>query len=119
MLTFTASILPLYGTLVLASSGAYTYTPTANYFGSDSFVFRARDPYSSSTGALVSITINSVPDAPIAIGDTATVAQNSGALIPVLNNDTDVDSTVLTLTGYTNPLQGTIVVAGSGFLYTA
>lgn len=32
MLTYTASTLPLHGTLVVLSNGSFTYTPNPNYF---------------------------------------------------------------------------------------
>lgn len=35
-----------------------------------------------------------------------------------MNNDSDVDSTLLTLTGYTNPAHGSITLSGTGFDYT-
>lgn len=35
-----------------------------------------------------------------------------------MNNDSDADSSSLTLTGFTNPSNGSIVVTGTGFTYT-
>lgn len=43
VLTFSASTLPAHGVLNLLSNGTFTYTPIANYFGPDSFTFRAYD----------------------------------------------------------------------------
>ncbi len=42
-----------------------TYTPIANYNGSDSFTFKVNDGVADSAAATVSITINPVNDAPV------------------------------------------------------
>lgn len=72
----------------------------------------------SSASATVSITINSVLDAPIVTNDSYALNQDTTFSVPVMNNDSDADSTILTLTGYTNPSNGVIVVSGTGFDYT-
>jgi hypothetical protein len=38
--------------------GTVTYTPTANYFGTDSFTYRANDGSADSKVATVSVTID-------------------------------------------------------------
>ena len=43
-----------------------TYTPAANYNGSDSFTFTVNDGTVDSNVATVSITVNAVNDAPVA-----------------------------------------------------
>lgn len=118
MLTYTASVLPTNWTLVLFANGSFTYTPNSNYFWSDSFDFRANDGAISSAPATVSLTINSVGDAPIAINDNYTLNQDTTLYIPVRSNDNDVDSTVLTFTGYINPSNGVISISGTWFDYT-
>ena len=50
-----------------------TYTPAANYSGTDSFTFKVNDGTADSNTATVSITINPVNDAPVAT-TTATTA---------------------------------------------
>lgn len=62
-LTYTIVSNPSNGVL----SGTYpnvTYTPNANYNGSDSFTFKANDGTSDSNTATVSITVNSINDPP-------------------------------------------------------
>lgn len=117
-LTFTSTTLPVNGVISLLANGNLTYTPNANYFGVDSFNFVVNDGLVSSAPATVSLTINSVLDAPIAINDSYAPNQDTIFFVPVMNNDSDADSTILTLTGYTNPSHGTLSVSGTGFSYT-
>ena len=51
-----------HGTLVLNADGSFTYTPDANYNGTDSFVYKAYDGKAYSNEATVTITINPVSD---------------------------------------------------------
>ena len=39
-----------HGTLSLSANGGFTYTPAANYHGSDSFTYRASDGVASQPG---------------------------------------------------------------------
>ena len=48
--------LPQHG-VVVKSNGSFTYTPAHNYFGADSFTYKANDGTSDSIPATVSITI--------------------------------------------------------------
>ena len=67
--TFELTSSPTNGTLSLSSGGSYTYTPAANFNGSDSFKYRAyaspQNKYSAEGTA--TITINAVDDAPVLI----------------------------------------------------
>ncbi|ELR73782.1 hypothetical protein C900_01392 [Fulvivirga imtechensis AK7] len=55
---------PSNGTLALNADGSFTYTPEADFNGSDSFTYRANDGSNTSAVATVTITINAVNDAP-------------------------------------------------------
>ena len=46
-----------HGTLALASTGGFTYTPTNGYTGPDSFTYRANDGTANSNTATVSLTV--------------------------------------------------------------
>ena len=64
-LTYSIVIQPAHGSL----SGAppdITYTPTAYYYGTDSFTFKANDTHADSNIATVTITITKVNHAPVA-----------------------------------------------------
>ena len=50
---------PSHGSVALNANGSFTYTPNANYNGSDSFTYKANDGIdNSNTAATVSITVN-------------------------------------------------------------
>ena len=50
--------------MVTVVGNTATYTPTANFNGSDSFTFKANDSVADSNVATVAVTVNSVNDAP-------------------------------------------------------
>src|SRR5437867_1876150 len=51
---------PAHGTLALNANGSFTYTPTANYNGPDSFTYKANDGTADSNVATVTIDRKSV-----------------------------------------------------------
>ncbi|MDH3920189.1 MAG: cadherin-like domain-containing protein, partial [Rhodospirillales bacterium] len=64
---------PSSGALTLNADGSFTYTPNAGFNGTDSFTYFANDGTSdSTTPATVTITVNAVNDAPVAVGDSYT-----------------------------------------------
>ena len=84
-----------HGTLLLKPDGSFTYTPAANYTGSDSFTYKASDGSLESNVVAVSLTVTPVNDAPVLapIGDK-TIAEDSVLTFTV--SATDVDGNPLT-----------------------
>uniref|UniRef100_UPI00165F9B32 tandem-95 repeat protein n=1 Tax=Teredinibacter waterburyi TaxID=1500538 RepID=UPI00165F9B32 len=79
-------------TSVNTASGVITYTPAANYYGADTFNYTVQDATgATSVVTLVTITVNSVNDAPVAVGDVTSMNFNTVTTIDVVANDTDVD----------------------------
>ena len=107
---------PAHGTLTLNANGSFTYTPTANYFGADSFTYRAKDANGQSQPITVTITVNGVADAPTAANDTKSVV-NDGTTqeVDVLANDSGApDGTqTLTVTAVTQGSQSGVVTISS------
>ncbi len=67
-----------------------SYTPDADFFGTDSFTYTICDGNGGTDTATVNVTVTNVNDDPVANDDTATVAEDSGAnAIDVLANDND------------------------------
>jgi len=52
---------PVHGTLSMNANGSFTYVPTTNFNGSDSFTYQAFDGSASSNVATVGITVNAIP----------------------------------------------------------
>ncbi|HWB03374.1 MAG TPA: Ig-like domain-containing protein [Verrucomicrobiales bacterium] len=89
---------PTHGALALNPNGNFSYTPAANYFGPDSFTYRALDAASAQSNvATVNLTVTSVNDAPVAVTDSYSTNQQQtltvNAANGVLANDTDADNT--------------------------
>ena len=78
-MTYIVDTPPTQGAFSISATGAFTYTPSANYFGSDSFVFHVSDGILDSSGAIINITVNSVNDTPIANPMSFTATGNSMA----------------------------------------
>jgi uncharacterized delta-60 repeat protein len=77
-LTFSVVTQPAHGGLT-GTPPHLTYTPAANYNGSDSFKFKVNDGQADSNTVTVSITILAVNDAPSFVeGSDQTVSQGSG-----------------------------------------
>jgi VCBS repeat-containing protein len=112
---------PSHGALTLNTDGSFTYTPTANYNGTDTFTYRTTDGTATSNLATVTITITAVNDPPIATNDTATTNEDTPLNGNVLTNDTDIDSGTLTVAtpGTITTTHGTVTLAADGtFTYT-
>src|SRR5207253_5040293 len=67
---------PAHGSLTLNSNGSFSYTPAANYNGADSFTYKANDGQADSGIATVNITITAVNDAPVAVNDSYSTAED-------------------------------------------
>ncbi len=90
---------PTHGSLTLNSDGSFTYIPTANYNGQDTFTYVASDGKLNSGLTTVTININAVNDAPVGTTDNYNVDEDTLLTVPapgVLTNDTDIDGDTLT-----------------------
>ena len=107
-----------HGTVVANGDGTLTYTPAANYNGSDSFTYTMKDAAGAvSNSATVAVTITAVNDAPVAVNDSATTNEDTAVTITVLANDTDVDAgDTKAINSITQGAHGTVVVNGDGTL---
>lgn len=90
------------------SSG--TYTPDPDYNGGDTFTYKANDGNSNSNIATITLTVNPVNDAPVAVDDSASTAKDTSVMIDVPTNDTDVDGDALSVTGASDPPSGSVTV---------
>jgi len=123
MVTLPPLVLPAFGNLILNADGTYTYTPSPNYHGTDSFEYEVCDGGSPAlcATAVVNITITSENDAPIAIDDAPIVNEDDVLAGNVLSNDNDVENDTLTVnaTPITPPANGTLILNPDGsYTYT-
>ena len=112
---------PSNGELVDMGAGSFQYNPDENYNGTDSFVYEIIDSHGSTTTSLVTLTINSVNDAPIADDDAYSGDEDGQISGNVLSNDTDVDGDVMTVQAgtFTTDQGGSVDIGEDGsFIYT-
>jgi len=112
-----------HGSLTLNADGSFVYTPEADYFGTDSFTYRAYDGADVSSAATVTLTVNFVNTPPVAEDDAYTVNMNAtltvGAAGGVLANDSDHDHDTLTAQLVANVAHGSLTLNADGsFVYT-
>ncbi|MCK7519846.1 MAG: Ig-like domain-containing protein [Ignavibacteriales bacterium] len=70
---------PAHGSLSLKADGTFSYTPDADWNGTDSFTYKANDGSLDSAPATVTITVNPVNDAPIVANPIADQAATEDA----------------------------------------
>ncbi|MCK9997510.1 MAG: tandem-95 repeat protein, partial [Candidatus Krumholzibacteria bacterium] len=113
---------PTDGVLSLNANGSFTYTPNANFNGSDSFTYRANDGLLNSNLATVTITVNPINDPPVAVDDVYSTNEDSmliGDSPGVLDNDSDLDGDVLSAVLDVGPTDGSLSLDSDGtFTYT-
>jgi VCBS repeat-containing protein len=113
---------PAHGDLTLDNNGDFTYTPDANFFGTDSFMYKANDVIADSNVATVTITVNAVNDLPLAQDDSYSTTEDTALTINapgVLQNDSDAEGSALTAVKGSDPAHGTLTLNGDGsFTYT-
>jgi hypothetical protein len=90
---------PTHGVLAMNANGTFSYTPTLNFFGTDSFSYRLSDgPPSTGSGqgysnlATVSLTVTPVNDAPVAADAQVTTAEDTPLVITLGAYASDVDT---------------------------
>ena len=115
-LTYTKDTNPAHGTATVNNNGTWTYTPEANYHGTDSFKVLVNDSNGGTAVSTVFITVNSVNDIPVAQNDTAATKEGKATNINVLSNDSDADGDSLTVNGVTQPVHGTATINADGTL---
>jgi len=96
------------GTVALSGAVA-TYTPNADFNGSDSFTYTANDGTSDSAPATVTVTVAAVNDAPVFTAELADSMQpEDGGTITFTYVATDVDGDALAYTMTSGPASATV-----------
>ena len=109
------------GTVVFANT-MITYTPAADFFGVETFVYTITDGMDNQGSALVTVTVAPVNNAPIAAGDSYTTTEDMLLAVTapgLMANDDDVDGDLLTTTLIASPTHGLLALSLDGsFTYT-
>ena len=105
---------------VNAALSGMSFLPNANYNGAASLKVDVNDLGNTGTGGPLTgtktfnITVTAVNDAPVAVIDDVTTAEDTAVVINVLANDTDVEGDTLSYVIATNPEHGTAVLVTEG-----
>lgn len=106
---------PTHGTLTGVVPNV-VYAPTANYYGTDTFTFRAYDGKVEGNVASVTITIAPSNDPPVAGDQSVSTRQNTAVGVVIAATDVDGDS--LAYTVLAGPVHGTLTGTPPGLTYT-
>jgi uncharacterized protein (TIGR03382 family) len=120
-LTVTAVTQPATGGTVTLAGGVVRFTPAANFSGTTTFTYTVSDGNGGTATATVTVTVTAVNDAPDAVNDAFTVAENSAATsLDVLANDTAAPDSgeTLTVTAVTQPANGTVTFTAGAVTFT-
>ena len=94
-----------------------TYTPNANYHGTDNFTYTVSDGQGGTDTATVTITIDSENDAPVGNNDSDNTNEDTQVTVDVLGNDSDVDGDSLSIVAVTQGANGTVTNNGNNISY--
>lgn len=108
----------------LLADGSFAYTPSVNFSGVDQFTYRVTDGDLLSDTAVVTINVSDVNSAVVANDDDyfegAPALRDTTAFLPVLDNDTDQDLDLITVSTFdVTSAEGGTVVCATTCSYTA
>jgi Tol biopolymer transport system component len=116
-LTYTVVSRPPDG--LLSGIGANrTYTPASNATGTRTLTFQVSDGITASRLATVTITIQPLPDPPVAVDDYVATDPGQALTVDLTSNDLDVDGEPLTISALGTPAHGTAELIAGKLRYT-
>jgi len=103
-----------HGTVADNGDGSFTYTPTPDFNGMDSFRYTVSDGLGGIAEASVIITVHPVNDLPVAVDDAAATNEDTAVDINLVANDTDVDKDALAVADITQGVSGSAAINPDG-----
>ncbi|WP_325436430.1 retention module-containing protein [Pseudomonas nitroreducens] len=108
-----------HGTLVLnTATGDYTYTPSKDYNGSDSFTVRVSDGKGGFADSVVNVNVTPVNDAPITADQSKTTAEDTALTGKIVASDVDGDTLTYTIKAGSAPTHGSVTLNAATGDYT-
>ncbi|HOX37444.1 MAG TPA: Ig-like domain-containing protein [Candidatus Brocadiia bacterium] len=120
-MTYAIVANPGHGTLDLgspANDNTLTYIPAANWFGTDTFTFKANDGEADSNVATITVTVNPVNDAPVASDGLTNTPLDTAVDVNLVATDIDNAPGDLTYSITIPPAHGTVTLTGNVAHYT-
>ncbi|MGZ2370910.1 tandem-95 repeat protein [Ancylomarina sp. YFZ004] len=105
---------PTNGNLIINSDGSFTYTPTLQFNGADSFQYTIQDIDGDESTATVSITVNPINDLPVANNDTYTTPEDTQLNADVTSNDQNLFDLPINVTLVSNVSNGVLTLNTDG-----
>ena len=103
---------------VVNNGDSVTYTPNANFNGTDVFTYTVSDGKGGTDTGSVTVTVLAVNDPPSAGDDSAATDEDTAVVVDVLANDSDIDGDTLTIDSVTQGVNGSVVKNGGSVTYT-
>ena len=103
------------------SANPISYTPSLNFYGSDTITYTVQDTTGQSASSTVAVIINPVNDAPITSADALTLDEDTSGSIDlstVLSNDSDPDGDTLSVVGVSAETGSAQIIGGLSIEYT-
>ena len=96
---------PVNGDVTLNPNGSFAYSPDDDFNGVDTFTYVANDGTSASTPATVTVTVDSMPDAPTGTAQSVSVNEDAFNVVSLFGSDVDgTTPSVFKITSY--PIHG-------------
>jgi len=114
--SLSLSVAPSNGTASIVNN-RIEYMPNPDFFGIDNLSYSVNATTGTTLNAVVSITVNSINDRPVATLDTIVVIVNELTVLNITANDIDIDGSVTGVVIIANPNNGTIQITDSTVSY--
>ncbi|WP_236546714.1 beta strand repeat-containing protein [Psychromonas sp. L1A2] len=98
------------GAVAINDDGTVTYTPNADFNGTDTFTYTNVDGNTET----VTVTVDPVADDTVLVADSATTDEDTPVVIDVLSNDTDADGVTSPVASVTDGANGTVAINDDG-----